>query len=113
MLKAIFNWFRQPDPKSLAPAVQPEAVPYKTEAPVQVAPVMEPAPVVTAPAEVGKPAADRVEATAPAKPRAKPAAKKPAAKKPAATKPAASKPAASKPAAMTAAKKRPSKKTPV
>lgn len=108
MLKAIFNWFRQPDPKSLAPAVQPEAAPYKTETPVQVAPVMEPAPVVTAPAEVGKPAADRVEATAPAKSRAKPAAKKPAAKKPAATKPAAS-----KPAAMTAAKKRPSKKTPV
>jgi len=96
MLKAIFNWFRQPDPKSLAPAVQPEAVPYKTEAPVQVAPVIEAAPVVSAPvvsapAEVGEPAAVRVESTAPAKPRAKPAVKKPAATKPAASNPAATK----------------------
>ena len=85
MLKAIFNWFRQPDPKSLAPAVQPEAVPYKTEAPVHIVPVTESVLVVTTTAEVGKPANDRVEATAPAKPAAKPRAK-PAASKPAAMK---------------------------
>ena len=89
MLKAIFDWFKKPSPAAQAPAVQPEAVPYKVEAPAQVAPVIEAAPVVAAPADVGKPADDRVEATArPArKPRAKPAAK----------------PAA--PAAFTAAKK--------
>jgi len=77
MLKAIFDWFRTPSPAAQAPAVQPEAVPYKTEAPVQVAPVMEAAPVVATPAEVGKPANQRVEATAPParKPRAKPVAK--------------------------------------
>jgi hypothetical protein len=95
MLKAIFNWFRQPDPKSLAPAVQPEAAPYKTEAPAHIVPVTEAALVVTTPAEVGKPAADRVEATAPSKPAPRPRAK-PAAKKPAPAKPAASKPAAMK-----------------
>jgi hypothetical protein len=92
MLKAIFDWFKTPSPAAQAPAVQPEAVPYKVETPVQVAPVMEAAPVVAAPAEVGKPAADRVEATAPAKPAPKPRAK-PAAKP------------ATKPAAITAAKK--------
>jgi hypothetical protein len=94
MLKAIFDWFKKPSPAAQAPAVQPEAVPYKTEAPAQVAPVIEAAPVVAAPADVGKPADDRVEATArPArKPRAKPAAK-----------PAAG--PATKPAAITAAKK--------
>ena len=94
MLKAIFDWFKTPSPAAQAPAVQPEAVPYKVETPVEVAPVMEAAPVVAAPAEVGKPAADRVEATAPParKPRAKPAAK-PAAKP------------VTKPAAITAAKK--------
>jgi hypothetical protein len=68
------------------------------------------------PAGVGKPAADRVESTAPtksaAKSRSKPATKKPVAAKPAAAKPAAAKPVAAKPAAITAAKKRPSKKTP-
>jgi hypothetical protein len=90
MLKAIFNWFRQPDPKSLAPAVQPEAVPYKTEAPAQAAPTL-------APVEVGKPADERVEATAPAKP----ATPKPAAQKPAAMKAKAKKP----PAKNTKAKK--------
>ena len=95
MLKAIFNWFRQPDPKSLAPAVQPEAVPYKTEAPVHIVPVTESVLVVTTPAEVGKPANDRVESTAPVKPAPRPRAK-PAAKKPAPAKPAASKPAAMK-----------------
>ena len=92
MLKAIFDWFKTPSPAAQAPAVQPEAVPYKVDAPVQVAPVMEAAPVVAAPAEVGKPAADRVEATAPAKPARRPRAK-PAAKP------------ATKPAAITAAKK--------
>ena len=77
MLKAIFDWFKTPSPAAQAPAVQPEAVPYKTEAPVQVAPVMEAAPVVATPAEVGKPTNQRVEATAPParKPRAKPVAK--------------------------------------
>jgi hypothetical protein len=89
MLKAIFDWFKTPSPAAQAPAVQPEAVPYKTEAPVQAAPVMEAAPVVATPAEVGKPANQRVEATAPParKPRAKPVAKP-----------------ATKPAAITAAK---------
>ena len=89
MLKAIFDWFKTPSPAAQAPVVQPEAVPYKTEAPAQVPPVMEAAPVVAAPADVGKSADDRVESTAkPArKPRARPT-----------TKPAA-------PAAFTAAKK--------
>jgi hypothetical protein len=88
MLKAIFDWFKTPSPAAQAPAVQPEAVPYKVETPVEVAPVMEAAPVVTAPAEVGKPANQRVEATAPPgrKPRAKPVTKP-------ATKPAAITPA--------------------
>ena len=99
MLKAIFDWFRQPDPKAFAPAVQPEAVPYKVEAPAQVAPTFAPvaeiAPIAeTAPAV--KPAARK---PAPAKAQPKPAAKKPAAitapKKPAtkARKPAPKKPA--------------------
>ena len=94
MLKAIFDWFKTPSPAAQAPAVQPEAVPYKVEAPVQVAPVMEAAPVV------GKPADDRVEATAkPAsRTRTKPAAKT-APKKPAAIKAAPKKPAPRKPAA--------------
>ena len=33
MLKAVFDWFRSPSPKAFAPAVQPEAAPYKVEAP--------------------------------------------------------------------------------
>jgi hypothetical protein len=44
MLKAVFDWFRSPSPNALAPAVQPEAAPYKVEAPV-VAPTMTPATV--------------------------------------------------------------------
>ena len=79
MLKAIFNWFRQPDPKSLAPAVQPEAAPYKVEATVPVVPTAEPVPVVPTVPAVSKPVSQ------------KPAAKKPAAKKPAPAKPAATK----------------------
>ena len=47
MLKAIFDWFKQPSPKAFAPAVQPEAAPYKVEAAPQVAPVLEAAPVVS------------------------------------------------------------------
>lgn len=68
MLKAIFNWFTgRPDPKAEAPAVKPEAAPYK----------VEPPPVVQAVAPA--PVSDhvRVEATAPA-------AKKPRVRKPAA-----------------------------
>ena len=75
MLKTIFNWFRQPDPKAFAPAVQPEAAPYKVEPP-QVAVVAEPQSV--APSEPAKQS----------KPRRKPAAKKaPAAAMTAAKKP--------------------------
>ena len=52
MLKAIFNWFTgKPLPGTEAPAVQPEAAPYKLEVPV-VAPTMEPATVST-PAKCG------------------------------------------------------------
>lgn len=80
MLKAIFNWFRKPAPESLAPAVKPEAAPYKVEAPAPVVPVAEPKPVSVAPA-------------APKAAPKKPAAKKPAAKKPAAMKVAKKKPA--------------------
>ena len=69
MLKAVFDWFRSPSPKALAPTVQPEAAPYKLEAPV-VAPVAEAVPVAEA---------APVAVTTPAK---KPAVKKPAAKKP-------------------------------
>ena len=84
MLKAIFDWFKTPSPAAQAPAVQPEAVPYKVETPVRVVPVTE-----AAPAEVSKPANNRVEATTPParKPRATPAAK-PAVKKTPARKPA-------------------------
>lgn len=90
MLKAIFNWFRQPAPEALAPAVQPEAAPYKVEAAPQVVPTLAPVAEVT-------PTAKPV----PAKAKAKPATKKPAAitaaKKPA-TKASAKKPATKKPA---------------
>jgi hypothetical protein len=44
MLKAVFDWFKSPSPKAFAPAVQPEAAPYKVESTV-VAPTMEPAAV--------------------------------------------------------------------
>ena len=91
MLKAIFDWFRQPDPKAFAPAVQPEAAPYKVEATPQVAPVLEAEPVKPAPAEVkakSKPAAKKAAPKAAAKPAAIPTtAKKTAARKPAAKKP--------------------------
>ena len=102
MLKAIFDWFRQPSPKAFAPAVQPEAAPYKVETPVQVAPVLEAEPVKAAPAEVKaapaevkaapKPAAKRAAPKAAAKPASKPAAITAPARKPAARKPAAKKP---------------------
>jgi small subunit ribosomal protein S2 len=93
MLKAIFDWFKQPSPKAFAPAVQPEAAPYKVETP-QIAPVLEATPVVPEPApapvaEVKKPAAKKPAAK---KPAAKPAAMKAPAKKPATKKPAAKKP---------------------
>ena len=91
MLKAIFDWFKQPDPKSLAPAVQPEAVPYKVETPAQVAPTL--APVVES--------APVAEVAPQPKSTAKPATPKPAAKKPAAIKAPAKKP----PAKNTRAKK--------
>jgi len=46
MLKAVFDWFRSPDPKALAPTVQPEAAPYQVKTPV-VAPTMTPETVST------------------------------------------------------------------
>ena len=91
MLKAIFDWFRQPSPKAFAPAVQPEAAPYKVEAAPQVAPVLEAEPVKPAPVEA-KPAAKPAARKAAPKAAAKPAAMKAPAKKPAARKPAAKKP---------------------
>ncbi len=93
MLKAIFNWFRQPDPKAFAPAVQPEAVPYKVEPAPQVAPTFAPAVEVAPVAEptlAPTPVAKKPAAKAPAKkPAAITAAKKPAGKgrKPATRKP--------------------------
>ena len=95
MLKAIFDWFRQPSPKAFAPAVQPEAAPYKVEAAPQVAPVLEAEPVKPAPVETkpaAKPAARKAAPKAAAKPANKPAAITTPAKKPAARKPAAKKP---------------------
>jgi hypothetical protein len=78
MLKAVFDWFKSPSPKAFAPAVQPEAAPYKVNA-VVVAPVTEAAKVAVPPAK--PPIVQRV--TAAKKPVAKAlAAKKPAAKKP-------------------------------
>jgi len=118
MLKAVFDWFRSPSPKAFAPAVQPEAAPYKVEAPV-VAPTMEPAAVST-PAKCGcgrsptglcvglhkltpeQWAAEQARGSCqkvnnscdtPAEAAKKPAVKKPqTAKKPAVKKPAAKKP---------------------
>lgn len=81
MLKAIFDWFRQPSPKAFAPAVQPEAAPYKVEKPVQVAPVLEAQPVKPAPntttarKSTPKPAAARLTTK-------KTTARKPTTKKP-------------------------------
>ena len=111
MLKAIFNWFshKNPAPQSQAPVVQPEAAPYKVEAPAPVAPTAAPEPV--APAPVAEAAPQRAKDTKgkfvadnPATPENEawkggkaPAAIKAAAKKPAAKKPAAAaKPAAKK-----------------
>jgi hypothetical protein len=89
MLKAIFNWFRQPDPKSLAPAVQPETAPYKVEATVPVVPIMEPAPAPAPAPVVAKPADSK---PARAKPAPKPATRPAAIKAPAkAAKPARAK----------------------
>ena len=126
MLKAIFNWFghKNPSPEAQAPAVQPEAAPYKVEAPVAVKPVAEPAPVAeAAPYKVPESAATTAIPLVAAVPeRAKGAngkfvADNPAtpeneawvggqapAKKPAAIK-AAKKPAAKKPATKRAPKK--------
>lgn len=93
MLKAIFNWFvGKPLPNTEAPAVKPEAAPYKVESP-PVVKVVEPEPVV---------AQQPQEVT--------PTAKKPAVKKPAVKKPAESKTVKAKPAAMTAAVKKPKAK---
>ena len=50
MFKFIVDWFKKPHPESLAPAVTPEAAPYKVEAP-QTVKVTEPKPV--APAKCG------------------------------------------------------------
>lgn len=133
MLKAIFDWFKQPSPKAFAPAVQPEAAPYKVEAAPQVAPTMSP----SEPAKCGcgrsptglcvglhkltpeQWAAEQARGSCqksnnscdtPA-PTTCPApvaeAKKPAAKKPAAKKPAAMKAPAKKPAAKKPAAKKP------
>lgn len=97
MLKAIFNWFvGKPLPNTEAPAVKPEAAPYKVESP-PVVKAVEPEPVV---------AQQPQEVTPTAK---KPAVKKPAVKKPAESKTVKAKPAA-KPAAMTAAVKKPKAK---
>ena len=82
MLKAIFNWFghTNPAPQSQAPAVQPEAAPYKVETPaatksvVEAAPVAETAPVARKPAAI-KAAPKKAVAKKPAAP-AKSAAKK-------------------------------------
>ena len=97
MLKAIFDWFKQPDPKSLAPAVQPEAVPYKVETPAQVAPTL--APVVEA--------APVAEVAPQPKSTAKPVTAKPATPKPAARKPAAMKAPAKKPPVKNTRAKKP------
>ena len=77
MLKAIFNWFvGKPDPHVQAPAVKPEAAPYKVETPPVVS-VVEPVPVAEAVAHEPKPRGR------------KPAVKKPVVKAPAVKKPAA------------------------
>ena len=102
MLRFLKGFFGKPTPPELK-------APYKVEIPTQPASTVHvvetPTPVIeTAPAEVGKPANDRVEATAPAKPASKPRAK-PAAK------PAAN--PAAKPITKPAAMKAPAKpKTP-
>jgi len=80
MLKAIFNWFshKNPAPESQAPAVKPEAAPYKVEAPAVTKPVARAAPVT---ATIKKPAVIKA-APKKAVPVKKPAAlKKTAAKK--------------------------------
>ena len=82
MLKAIFDWFKTPSPAAQAPAVQPEAVPYKVETPVEVAPVMEAAPVVTAPVEATAPLARKPRAKPVTKPAAITPAKQPRGRKP-------------------------------
>ena len=93
MLKAVFDWFKSPSPKAFAPAVQPEAAPYKVET-VAVAPVLEAV-------NVAEPAAKKLAAKrAPAKKQQfdkKPVAAITAAKKPVAKKATAKKPAAKKP----------------
>lgn len=49
MFKFIVDWFgKKPHPNAEAPAVKPEAAPYKVEAPVQVAPTVAPAQVAPA-----------------------------------------------------------------
>lgn len=46
MFKFIIDWFgKKPHPNAEAPAVRPEAAPYKIEAPTQVAATQAPAPV--------------------------------------------------------------------
>jgi hypothetical protein len=83
MLKAIFNWFghKNPSPESQAPAVQPEAAPYKVPEPAATTPiplVFEAAPVARKPAAikaVPKKAATKKPA-APAKSAAKKSPKK-------------------------------------
>lgn len=76
MLKAIFNWFsnKNPSPQSQAPVVQPEAAPYKVEAPVVIKPVAEAAPVAAIKAASKKPVAKKP--AAPAKPAPKKSPKK-------------------------------------
>ena len=134
MLKAVFDWFRSPSPRAFAPAVPPEAAPYKVETPV-VAPTMTPAAVST-PAKCGcgrsptglcvglhkltpaQWAAEQARGSCqkvnnscdtPAEPCSPAeAAKKPAVKKPQASKkPAAAITAAKKPAAKKPAAKKP------
>jgi hypothetical protein len=88
MLKAIFNWFthKNPSPAAQAPAVAPEAAPYKVEV-AMTAPIVKAEPVVES--------ATVTAAAGETKPK-KPTVKKPAAIKAPAKKPAAKKPAAKK-----------------
>lgn len=90
MLKAIFNWFnhKQPAPEAQAPAVTPEAAPYKVEVVNSQPLVKEAAPVAAVDQPATKPAAIKAAAKK-TTPKKAPSNKKPEAKKaPARKKPA-------------------------
>jgi hypothetical protein len=71
MFKFIVDWFgKKPDPRAEAPAVQPEAAPYKVEEPVQAVPTSAPAPVVEAKPAKKAPAKKPTAVKTVAKPRA-------------------------------------------